>query len=138
MTVSVQSGHRAADSPSIRAFLTKAVLWNVALFGMLRLSWIGDPIAAAAIAFQTSLISWYGARPHPGIVVTSSCSGLDVVALCLGIVLSYPAAWRRRIAGGLIGIGVIIAVNAVRIATLNAVADSSGTLRLLHVHVWPI
>ena len=117
MTVSVQSGHRAA-TPSIRAFLTKAV-WNLALFGMLQLPWIADPIVDAAIRFQTSLISLHGARPHPGIVVTSSCSGVDVVALCLGIVLSYPAAWRRRISGALTGIVTIVGLNAVRIATLR-------------------
>jgi S-adenosylmethionine decarboxylase len=138
MTLSVQSGHRATDTPEIRSFLTKAVLWNIALFGLLQLPWIANPIVDAAIRFQTSLISWYGARPHPGIVVTSSCSGVDVVALCLGIVLSYPAAWRRRISGALMGIVAIIGLNAVRIATLNAVAGSPGTLRLLHVYAWPI
>ena len=138
MTASVQSENRAAAAPSIRTFLTKAVLWNVALFGMLQLPWIADPVVDAAIRFQTSLISWYGARPHPGIVVTSSCSGVDVVALCLGIVLSYPAAWRQRISGALTGIVTIVGLNAVRIATLYAVADSPGTLRLLHVYVWPI
>jgi S-adenosylmethionine decarboxylase len=137
--INVQSGQRAVADPAlIRTFLTKAVLWNVALFGLLRLPWIADPIVGAAIRFQTSLISWYGARPHAGIVVTSSCSGVDVVALCLGIVLSYPAAWRRRISGALTGIVTIVGLNAVRIATLNAVADSQGTLRLLHVYVWPI
>jgi S-adenosylmethionine decarboxylase len=138
MAMSVQSGYRAGDSATIRTFLTKAVLWNVALFGMLQLPWIGDSIVGAAIRFQTSLISWYGARPHPGIVVTSSCSGLDVVALCLGIVLSYPAAWRRRISGALTGVATIIGLNAVRIATLYTVADAPGTLRVLHVYVWPI
>ncbi|MGE5834242.1 MAG: S-adenosylmethionine decarboxylase [Acidobacteriota bacterium] len=138
MATSVQSGSRAGDTAPIRTFLTRAVLWNVALFGMLQLPWIGDPIVGAAIRFQTSLISWYGARPHPGIVVTSSCSGIDVVALCLGIVLSYPAAWRRRISGALMGVATIIGLNAVRIATLYTVADAPGTLRVLHVYVWPI
>jgi exosortase/archaeosortase family protein len=131
--------HRAADTPQIRTFLTKAVLWNVALFGVLRLPLIADPIVGAAIGFQTSLISSGTAPgPHAGIVVTSSCSGVDVVALCLGIVLSYPAAWRQRISGALTGIVTIIGLNAVRIASLNAVADSQGTLRLLHLYVLPI
>jgi S-adenosylmethionine decarboxylase len=138
MTSGVETGHRAADLPAIRAFLAKAVLWNLALFGLLRLPWIADPIVNAAIGFQTSLIAWYGARPHPGIVVAANCSGVDVVALCLGIVLSYPAIWRRRISGALMGVVTIIGLNAVRIATLNAVAGSPGTLRLLHVYVWPI
>ena len=138
MAISVQSAYRAGDTAQIRTFLTKAILWNVALFAMLRLSWIADPIADAAIRFQTSLISWYGARPHPGIVVTSNCSGLDVVALCLGIVLSYPAVWRRRISGALTGIAILVGLNAVRIATLYAVADEPGLLRVLHVYLWPI
>ena len=55
------------------------------------------------------------------------------MALCLGIVLSYPAAWRRRISGALTGIVTIVGLNAVRIATLCAIAGSPGTLRLLHV-----
>ena len=122
---------------SVRAFLAQAVLWNIALFAVIRLPWVDTRLVSALVDFQTTLIFWYGARPASALVVTSSCSGAGVAALCLAATLSYPVAWRRRLAGAAVGVAVIIGVNVIRIATLFAVASSSRTLNLLHVYVWP-
>ncbi len=119
------------------AFLARAVVWNLALFGAIRLTWFDQQVIARLVEFQKALVLWYGATPHPGLVVNSSCSGADVMALCAGVLLAYPAAWGRRIAGAALGIGVILALNAVRIASLYAVASSRETLDLLHLYVWP-
>ena len=104
------------DRGSILRFLRDAMLWNIALFAVIRLPWVTDRVIGALIDFQTTLIAWYGAKASPGIVVAANCSGADVAALCIGVTLSYPVAWRRRIAGAAIGVAAIIAVNAVRIA----------------------
>ena len=122
---------------SARTFIARAILWNIGLLGLIRWPWVADHVIGALISFQTSLIFWYGATPNPALVVNDSCSGGDAAALCAAITLSYPVAWRQRIAGALTGLLVIVALNTVRIASLHAVASSPDTLTLLHLYVWP-
>ena len=127
-----------APATPARAFLIQALFWNVVLFGLIRLSWMDRHFIGSLVEFQKSLVFWYGATPHGGIVVTSSCSGADVMALCLGATLAYPTAWRRRLLGAAGGVVLILAVNAIRIASLYAViASAPSRLTLLHVYVWP-
>ena len=109
------------DRGSLIRFLRDAMLWNIALFALIRMPWVADHLIDALIRFQTTLLAWYGARPAPGIVIASNCSGADVAALCIAVTLSYPVAWRRRVIGAAVGVACIVAVNAVRIATLYAV-----------------
>ena len=122
---------------SVRTFIAHAILWNIGLIGLMRWPGVADHVIGALISFQTSLIFWYGATPNPALVVNDSCSGSDVAALCAAFTLSYPVAWRRRIAGAITGLLVIVALNTVRIASLHAVASSPDTLTLLHLYVWP-
>ena len=126
-----------SPTPAVRAFLVQVVLWNVALFGLLRLPWIDRYFVGALVEFQKSLVFWYGAPTNAGIVVNSSCSGADVMALCAGVILAYPAPWMRRLAGAAAGLALILVLNMVRIGTLFAVAGDRALLDLLHVYVWP-
>lgn len=127
-----------SDRGSVVRFLRDAMLWNVALFGLIRLPWVTEHVIDALIGFQTTLIAWYGAKAAPGIVVAANCSGADVAALCIGVTLSYPVAWRRRVIGAVVGVAAIIGLNAIRIASLYAVASSPARLNLLHLYVWPV
>jgi exosortase/archaeosortase family protein len=68
--------------------------------------------------------------------VDATCSGLDVLALCLAATLSYPVAWRRRLGGALIGIVLLLSLNLLRIAML-AGASQTPWFQTLHVNVWP-
>lgn len=68
--------------------------------------------------------------------VDPSCSGLDVIALCVAATLAYPVAWSRRATGAVLGVLGLLALNAVRIASL-ASASQSSLFQTLHVHVWP-
>lgn len=134
--------HRAAvisgpAPPDVRRFLIQVLVWNVGLFGLLRLPWIEQHAVGALIEFQKSLVFWYGVAANPGILVNASCSGSDVMALCAGVTLAYPAAWSRRVAGAALGLALILALNAVRIASLYAVASDQALLDLLHLYVWP-
>src|SRR5262245_5287451 len=127
----------SSDRSPTLLFLMQATLIVVGLFGLMRLPWVSENIVGALITFQTTLVTWYGAKPSAGIIVTSSCSGADVAALCLGLTLAYPVRWRRRLIGAAIGATIVLAVNMVRIASLYAVASNPATLNLLHVYVWP-
>jgi S-adenosylmethionine decarboxylase len=126
-----------APASPVRAFLVQAVFWNLALFSFIRLAWIDQHLVGALVEFQKAVVFWYGTAPDPRIVVNSSCSGADVMALCAGVTLAYPVAWSRRLLGAAIGMVLILTLNAVRIASLYAVASSPATLDLLHVYVWP-
>jgi S-adenosylmethionine decarboxylase len=137
MSVHAESLGRSAPTPSVRAFVAQVACWNLALFAVIRLAWFDQHVIGRLVEFQKALVFWYGAAPRPAIVVNSSCSGADVMALCAGVLLAYPSAWRRRLVGAAIGIGLILALNAVRIASLYAVASKPATLDLLHLHVWP-
>jgi S-adenosylmethionine decarboxylase len=55
-----------------------------------------------------------------------------------GVTLAYPMRWRRRITGALLGGVVILALNAVRIASLSAAASDVDRLAVLHSYVWPV
>jgi S-adenosylmethionine decarboxylase len=131
----VQAGG-ALTAPST-LFLVQATLWIVGLFGVLRLPWVNDHIVGGLIAFQMTLLGWYGTAPDAAIVVAPSCSGADVAALCLGVTLAYPVAWRRRLWGAAIGGAIVFGVNIVRIATLSASAAFPSTFNLLHFYIWP-
>src|SRR4051812_4939370 len=117
-------------------FLVRALLWNVALFGLLRLGWIEAHVVPALIEFQKSVVMWYGIGDLKGIVVNGSCSGTDVMALCLGVTLAYPAVWRRRVAGAAGGLALILALNMMRIESLSLVASDPAWFGLLHLYVW--
>ena len=116
-------------------FLLYALGWNIALFGLLRLGWIEEHLIDGLIAFQKSVVFWYGITEHKGIIVTASCSGTDVMALCAGVTLAYPAAWRRRVLGVAGGLALILTLNMVRIASLYLVASDPTRFTLLHLYV---
>ena len=119
-------------------FILYALGWNIALFGLLRLPWIEEHLIDGLIAFQKSVVFWYGIAEHNGIIVTASCSGTDVMALGAGVTLAYPAAWRRRVLGVAGGLALILTLNMVRIASLYLVASDPARFTLLHVYVWPV
>jgi S-adenosylmethionine decarboxylase len=121
----------------VRSFLIQGVLWNIVFFGLIRLAWVDRHFTQALVAFQQAIVNWYAGAPRLGLVVTSDCSGADVMALCAAVTLAYPVAWTRRIAGVVAGIGLIVAFNIVRIATLYR-ASTPATLEWLHRVVWPV
>jgi len=69
--------------------------------------------------------------------VDPTCSGLDVMALCLAATLSYPVRWRRRLSGAAIGMLVLLSLNLLRIATLGG-ASETPWFAPLHVNIWPM
>jgi exosortase/archaeosortase family protein len=95
--------------------------------------------AAAVVPFarwQGALVQRYLIDGPLMVTVDPSCSGLEVLALCLAATLAYPVAWRRRLIGAGLGVLLILALNAVRIASL-AGASQSPWFGTLHTTVWP-
>ena len=121
------------------AFIVRAVLWSLALFGFLRISFVEQAIVLALLRTQATIVQWYVAAAANTISITPSCAASDVMAMCLGVILAYPATWRRRLAGAAGGLGIIIGLNILRLATLAIVVSRwPESFTVVHVIVWPV
>ena len=121
---------------SLRFVLTAGLL-SVALFGLLRLSWVEQNLLVPFTGAQWNLACRLGADPKAPVTVGLSCSAADVIALCLGFILAFPVALRRRLTGAILGLLFIAAVNTLRIATLSRVVTDRSMFNLLHIYLWP-
>lgn len=128
----------SSPRPSSAArFAVAAAAWSVALLALIRVPAIEDPVVRWLVYLQRTIALWYGAPPTERVVIDVSCSGADVMALCVAVCLAYPARWRQRLAGALGAAAFMGALNTVRIGTLLAVAERPDVLNLLHGLVWP-
>lgn len=127
-------------APSVSTlFVLRALAWSVGLFALLRLTLIEDSLIAALIEAQSAVVRWYFAAESSAVTITSSCSAADVISLCLGVVLAYPATWTRRLIGAALGLAVIVGLNIVRISTLAVLASRwPAAFGPVHVFVWPV
>jgi len=114
-----------------------AILWELLLFALLKQAWVVQHALGPLARAQETIAHWYGAPQRPSIAVTADCSGADVMALCLGVLLAFPASWRRRLAGMAGALAVILALNTLRIVTLLS-ASSAESIQRLHLVIWPI
>ena len=81
-----------------RQFVLRGLAASLGLFGVLRLAWTEAHVVLPATQMQARLaVRWFG-EPSGPVAATLACSGADALALCLGAVLGYPAAWRTRLA----------------------------------------
>jgi exosortase/archaeosortase family protein len=119
------------------AFALRAVAWSLGLFGLLRLDWVEVHGVLPITQLQGRLASRLCGTPALPIETTLACSGADAVALCLGVVLAYPATWRMRLAGAGGGVALILGLNTLRIGTLGRAVASPAWFETLHVYLWP-
>ncbi|MDQ3070902.1 MAG: archaeosortase/exosortase family protein [Acidobacteriota bacterium] len=120
-----------------RSFALAAIAWSLGLFGLLRLTWIEAVAVLPLTRLQGRIAALFTASPVLPVDVTLACSATDVIALCAGAILAYPARWRVRVAGAAAGICLILGVNIIRIASLAHAADAPRLFEILHVYVWP-
>lgn len=125
------------DWPTTVRFLALAAAWNVLLFIALRTSWVIDAATLPMTQFQAMLAAAYGPGASAPVVVTLECSGADVMALCAGVILAFPAPWRRRLIGVATVLPVLFALNVIRIGTLSMAAGSPARFEFLHLYAWP-
>ena len=120
-----------------RSFALRLIAWSLALFGLLRLPWVGTHILLPVTRLQAAAGSALLGPSSLPIEATLACSGADALALCLAAIVAYPARWRMRAAGVAGGTAVILALNTIRIGTLGRAAASPRWFDALHVYVWP-
>lgn len=79
----------------------------------------------------------FGPSSRP-LEATLACSGADALALCIAAIAAYPARWRMRAFGIVIGTAGILGLNTIRIGTLGRAAAAPQLFDALHVYVWPL
>lgn len=100
-------------------------------------------IAAAAgvlarLSGGANLVSGDNIRAGSIVVhVNYECTGIYVLLILLTFLAAYPASWRARAAGVLIGTAGLIVLNVFRIAFLVRIAElQPGLFSYLHEYVW--
>lgn len=69
--------------------------------------------------------------------INYECTGVYVLLILMTFLLAYPASWKARLLGALIGIAALTAINIFRIAILIRVAELQPDLfTYFHEYVW--
>jgi len=71
--------------------------WFVGLFGIMRLGWVEDNLLTPLAEVQQRVADQLTGAPSDMVYADPSCSGGDPMALGLGAMLAYPAAWGARL-----------------------------------------
>jgi exosortase H (IPTLxxWG-CTERM-specific) len=117
--------------PIVRFVLTTAVLL-VALYILLHQRWVEthfvDPYTGFVAEFSRVCLRLIGIEaagtgfsivsPEFSVTIKNVCNGLEVTAIFLAVTLGFPATWKHKLLGLLIGYPVIFLINIVRIVVL--------------------
>ena len=71
------------------------------------------------------------------ITVGHGCDAAQPIVILVSAVIATPAAWRKRAVGVVVGVGVLVAMNMIRIVSLYYVsAWRPDWFHIIHVDVW--
>ena len=127
----------SAEPRRATKFLLSALGWSLGLFALLRTPWVDERLVLPVTQLQKQAADYYAGSPAVPIAVTQECSGADVLALCLAVILACPVSRRARLAGAAGAVAFVLGLNTVRIATLGLAAASPALFQALHLQVWP-
>ncbi|MCX8071873.1 MAG: archaeosortase/exosortase family protein [Candidatus Binatia bacterium] len=106
------------------------------------------PIERAIASVAASLAQLAGSKANVvsgNIIVTESaslevnheCTGLFVFVVLFSFILAYPAPWQQKVAGMILGVALLSAVNVARIAMLVRLVEFYPSLfDYFHEYVW--
>ena len=77
--------------------------------------------------------------PMATLSVFRGCDALDpILVLCAGVV-AYPASWRNKMIGLLLGVPALFVMNVVRILSLYIIRFKAPTFfEPMHLQIWPV
>ncbi len=77
--------------------------------------------------------------PTFGVNINNGCNGVEAMLILLACIVSFPASWRARLTGLLLGAVVVQFLNAIRIVSLYLLGVYQPKLfDLFHTAVWQI
>jgi archaeosortase B (VPXXXP-CTERM-specific) len=98
-------------------------------------TWIGA--ALRLLGVETTVTGPVVDNPLFPIEIIWDCTGVTPACLFVSAVAAYPAPWRRKLEGVLVGVPAIIAVNTVRIVSLVFLGyHFPAAFETAHVLVW--
>ncbi|MCB1890407.1 MAG: exosortase H [Rhodocyclaceae bacterium] len=72
-----------------------------------------------------------------GVSIEAGCNGVEACLILFAAVLAYPAPWRARLVGAVVGFAAIQAVNLLRIVTLFYLAGwHREVFEFAHLYLW--
>ncbi len=126
----------ATPQPSPRRrqilFLVLFVVILAGSFTLLSVNWVNDHLVVPFTAWvawtsgealrllgQPVVLSGTVIRgPSFAVNIENGCNGVETVVIFLAAVLAFPARWRARLAGLVLGVVAIQAINLVRVVAL--------------------
>jgi len=111
--------------------------WLVQLFTGLLADISGLVIAATGRDITTSGVVIQDVATGFGVRIAAGCNGVEAVILLVAAILAFPAPWRHRLVGIVVGIGAIQALNLVRIVSLFWLGLWDQTaFQWAHLYIW--
>ena len=95
-------------------------------------AWMANGIGSAAVVNE-NIISVGGLT----LDINHECTGVFVLFVLVSFIGAYPAGWRARLLGIVVGISVLTLVNVLRIVTLVRIVEFyPGLFVYFHEYVW--
>lgn len=133
------------------ALIFLAVL--LALFGLELLQPVQQhvvlPWTAALARFCVALVSWadasvlaqgkviWSSRNGFGVSIEPGCNGVEAVLVLCAALVAFPASWRQRLYGLLVGFVAIQVLNVVRVISLFYLGQwSRPAFDFAHLYLW--
>lgn len=93
--------------------------------------------------FDPAVVSYGKVLQHAGsgigVSIEAGCNGIEACIILIAGVLAYPAPWRMKLAGLLLGMLAIQSVNVLRVITLFYLADwHHGWFEFAHLYLWQV
>ena len=96
--------------------------------------WVMHLFDANVIARQNDILS---ATSGGGIEIVAGCNGVEAVLILLSAIVAFPAPWRHKLLGILLGFLAIQALNLVRIVSLFYLHEWNQVwFEWFHLYLW--
>ena len=79
-----------------------------------------------------------GAKGSPfAVSIEAGCNGVEATLVLIAAMLAFPAPWRHRVRGMLIGVAAVQALNVLRVASLFYLGRwNEDAFEWAHLYVW--
>jgi archaeosortase B (VPXXXP-CTERM-specific) len=77
--------------------------------------------------------------PNFSVEVVGECTGLYEMLIFLAAMVAYPAGWKKKLIGAVLGIPFLYAINIVRMIFIMVVGNwSPKTFDFMHLYFWQV
>jgi exosortase H (IPTLxxWG-CTERM-specific) len=142
----------ASRRATFRSVLTGWLLFVVYLFGSFAVLYSLDrsvvtpftrgiaqltKLLLALVGVQAQVSGVVVGTPSFSVAIQNNCNAIYETALFISAVLAYPATWRERAWGALVGFAALYVVNLIRVLSLIYIGSHFRQyFQLGHIYVW--